>query len=232
MILTALLLAATPQPQRPPKPVAPDPCAMADRPGPYYLFVDAAPARQGARIGIAAMQGYPYNASQPPAACARDWRVSHPKWLRLAPDRHSVRIARNAPPGTRVTISYRALGQRVSAQLRIVAADAVLLNGTRRQQAIERCTRDAIGELAFGEQDFSVTYQPFESYKDYWGSYAFDTATGALKLTVTGGNFVPPDLDLEGTARFEGNVLVLDGFDLGDRNFHPERPATSCRYRF
>jgi len=51
---------------------------------------------------------------------------------------------------------------------------------------------------------FSVTWTPFESHRDYWGTYRFDSATGRLSLEVEGGNYVPADLRPEGTAMLEG----------------------------
>ncbi len=59
---------------------------------------------------------------------------------------------------------------------------------------------------------FAVTFVPFETYKDYWGRYRFDPASGALVLTVERGNAVPEDLDLDGRARFaaDGELIVED----------------------
>ena len=56
-----------------------------------------------------------------------------------------------------------------------------------------------INELIFGAGgDFSVTWIPFEIRKDYWGTYTFDVDTGALELTVTGGNTMAVDFDGKG----------------------------------
>jgi hypothetical protein len=88
-----------------------------------------------------------------------------------------------------------------------------------------------VGELEFsGENRFSVTFNPFESYRDYWGTYSFDPATKRLTMTVEGGNFVPPGLDLEGTADLGPDGLVLTDMFLGTRGgfLAPSR----CTYRF
>ena len=63
--------------------------------------------------------------------------------------------------------------------------------------------------------EFSVTWTPFEVYYDYWGTYAYDEATGALVLSVDGGNYVPADLDGEGTAMVAGGQLTLTDMWLG-----------------
>jgi hypothetical protein len=73
-----------------------------------------------------------------------------------------------------------------------------------------------IGELVFENTgEFSVTWTPFEVYFDYWGTYTYDEGTGALVLSVDGGNYVPPDIDGEGTAMVMGGQLVLQDMWLG-----------------
>lgn len=73
-----------------------------------------------------------------------------------------------------------------------------------------------IGELVFQNTgEFSVTWTPFEVYYDYWGTYTYDEATGALVLTVDGGNYVPEDIDGEGTATVVDGVLTLEDMWLG-----------------
>jgi hypothetical protein len=94
---------------------------------------------------------------------------------------------------------------------------------------------DPIGELVFdADGTFSVTWFPFEVYKDYWGSYTFDLATGAISLAIEGGNWIPPDFLLlkERHPRFrvEGGVLFLDGLWLGTPA--GGNPVTRCGHRF
>lgn len=73
-----------------------------------------------------------------------------------------------------------------------------------------------IGELVFQDTgEFSVTWTPFEVYYDYWGTYTYDEGTGALVLSVDGGNYVPPDIDGEGTAMVAGGQLTLTDMWLG-----------------
>lgn len=73
-----------------------------------------------------------------------------------------------------------------------------------------------IPELIFYDTgEFTVTWTPFEVYIDYWGTFTHDEGTGALSLTVTGGNYVPDDVDGEGTATVAAGQLTLEDIWLG-----------------
>jgi hypothetical protein len=74
-----------------------------------------------------------------------------------------------------------------------------------------------IYELQFVDTgDVRVTWQPFELYVDYWGTWTYDESSGALSIAVTGGNYVPDDLDTDGTATLnEDGQLVLTDMWLG-----------------
>jgi hypothetical protein len=76
-----------------------------------------------------------------------------------------------------------------------------------------------------------VTWVPFESYKDYWGTYTFDLAQGTLELTITGGNTIPEDVDGEGRfARDATGALILTDLWLGTPSL--ERDPPNCGHRF
>ncbi|HYD12226.1 MAG TPA: hypothetical protein VEC11_05215 [Allosphingosinicella sp.] len=186
--------------------------------------------RQGATIGIRAKRDQmPAGYRDLPAECLSGWSIEGP--AELSADRRSLTIRPDAPPGSEIILRYNVKGEPVLARLRVVARDAVVLTGRWGQRAAAGCeSLDPVRELEFGPERFSVTFTPFESYKDYWGSYSFDPQTGALRLTVTGGNRVPSGLDLEGTARIEDGHLVLEGLFLGDRSGRV--PEGGCRYRF
>jgi hypothetical protein len=51
--------------------------------------------------------------------------------------------------------------------------------------------KQLIGELHFHTKGFSITYNPFETYKDYWGSYTMDNSQTEIRITVDGGNKLP-----------------------------------------
>jgi hypothetical protein len=73
-----------------------------------------------------------------------------------------------------------------------------------------------IGEVVFRDtSEFAVTWTPFEVYYDYWGTFTYDEGTGALVLTVDGGNYIPPDVDGEGTAMVVDGQLTLEDMWLG-----------------
>ena len=89
----------------------------------------------------------------------------------------------------------------------------------------------AIAELWFrADGTFRVTWFPFELYFDYWGNYTFDLAAGTLDLAVEGGNFIPPDIDGDGTFSVVGGDLVLSDIWLGSHgNFMGD---VACGHRF
>ena len=218
----------------PPVPADPERCGTFD--GVYdYLEVDPRPARQGATLKIAAMQRRGPSWHVVPLDCTSDWSVSNPALATLDEDRTSLRIAPDAPPGATVTVSYRIKGESVAASLVVVAKDAFVITGRRGQRSAEGCDGYVrIGELEFtAGGGFSVTFRPFESYKDYWGSYRLDQATGALSLSVRGGNYQPPWLDLEGKARIaDDGALLLENVYLGQPDGRPPPQGGTCRYTF
>jgi hypothetical protein len=90
---------------------------------------------------------------------------------------------------------------------------------------------EPVRELIIREDSmFSLTAVPFETRRDYWGTYSADGSTGALRFRVDGGNDDVGDLDLDGRASVEGGKLRLEGFWLGD----PARPRAgrTCTYVF
>jgi len=86
-------------------------------------------------------------------------------------------------------------------------------------------------ELVFYDTgEFTVTWTPFEVYIDYWGTYVYDEGTGELSLTVEGGNYVPADVDAEGTATVVDGALTLEDMWLGTAQ-SPVTPA-ACGHVF
>lgn len=205
-----------------------------DRDFGHWLEIERKPARQGETLKLSPTRGVSYSWTDEPVHCTRSWKVSNPRAVKLAKDKRSVTIAPDATPGEIVTISYFTRGKRRSASIRIVGKEEVVLTGRWNERSVERCHADQpVREFELRDDgSFSVTYQPFESYKEYWGTYRFDSATGALELTPQDGNFVPQGMDLNGTARIEDGALVLDGFDLGGRTPTMRDGASACLYRF
>jgi hypothetical protein len=223
------------------------PSARCLDPGHNRIFIetDTTIYRQGATVRIIPQfDRMPGGYQAIDLTCLRDWRITGP--ATLAADRRSFTIAADAPAGSEILLSYRWHDERAEARMRVVARDAVVLTGTRGQRSAEGCEQmDPVRELQFQPGDhFSVTFTPFESYKDYWGSYSFDPATGTLSMHVEGGNNVPPGLDLDGRATMTSDGrLILEGMYLGSGHGVPPmvvNPATSaaelrvpaCRYIF
>ena len=78
----------------------------------------------------------------------------------------------------------------------------------------------AISELAFSEsRKFTVTWFPFEVYKDYWGFYALDRPKGHLTMGIRYGNYVPQVFSGDGmysVSETDGvRTLTLRGLNLG-----------------
>lgn len=75
---------------------------------------------------------------------------------------------------------------------------------------------EVINELLFQPGNrFSVTRIPFESYKDYGGTYRIDPVKRTVSMTITGGNKVPKDANLSNIAySFDaaGNLVLKNVF--------------------
>jgi hypothetical protein len=61
----------------------------------------------------------------------------------------------------------------------------------------------------------AVTWLPFELYVDWWAESSWDLSQGTVSLMPTGGNYVPTDIDGEGTSTLDGETLVLTDVWLG-----------------
>jgi hypothetical protein len=214
----------------PPPPSPPDMSCL--QPGYRFAFVgmDTTVYRQGAVVRLAPMvDRSPAGTDEIPLKCTSGWAVTGP--ATLGPDRKSLTIAADAPPGAIVLVRFYHEGKPVSTQFRVVAKDAVVLTGRYTQRSLEGClAHEPVRELEFrAEYRFSVTFMPFETYRDYWGSYSFDPATKRIRLKVEGGNFVPPNLDLEGEAELADGRLRLKDLFLGSRD---DAPQSGCTYVF
>ncbi|HEX8904363.1 MAG TPA: hypothetical protein VF771_05945, partial [Longimicrobiaceae bacterium] len=140
-------------------------------------------------------------------------------------------------PGTRFLVRAVMGGDTAGQAVVVVDPRLDALAGAWQQARPARCTpaadsaMETVGDLTFKRDgEFSVTFVPFETYRDYWGRYTYEPATGALGLRVERGNKVPAGMDLDGTARVAGNQLTLEGFWLGDPR--QQRGGRACTYVF
>jgi hypothetical protein len=129
--------------------------------------------------------------------------------------------------------------QILTTTLHIYVPSANPLVGTWHEDAEFACGSgnevkppEEIRELIFtADRSFSVTWHPFEVYRDYAGKYQFDLASGRLDLTVEGGNYVPADFDGSGTFKVDDQGrLVFTDMWFGQPNSTKVTPA--CGHRF
>lgn len=114
------------------------------------------------------------------------------------------------------------LGVQISdhgaSELRFPAIDGLWHEETPTacQKAAGDTAAEPVRELKFDAGKFEVTWLPFETYVDYWGTYTYDRASGALVMAVESGNHVPTDAKLSGTARTDPDgKLQITGIFFG-----------------
>lgn len=179
----------------------------------YRLSVSPELTRQGATLRVFVLSRGPKHpwGGNVPNACMRGWSVSDPALARFSEDHTHLIIAADAPAGAKISISARIDDDVATTAFAVVARDAVVLTGYWTEVGDAACPVSAlpVRELHFkADGTFEVTWQPFETYVDYWGDYQFDPATGAISLTPTGGNYRPTDADLNGRAAIGPDGLL------------------------
>lgn len=177
----------------------------------------------------------PHSFERAPRHCVTGIAFSPEGILQFDAEDLTVRVADDAPASALVTITGRLGDQPLEAQIRVVTPEQAPLRGTWRQTGAtcpDGVMPPPIQELVFDATGrFSVTWTPFEVYKDYWGTYRFDAADKAFSAEVEGDNQRPANLDLSGTASVSGNELTLEDLWLGDPS-QMAAAASRCTYRF
>jgi len=187
----------------------------------YRLVLAPEVTRQGERLTVSAVARGPENpwGGPVPVACFSRWTVSDPAAASLTADHSLLAIADDAVPGTTVRLTAEIDGKIAVAEFTVVARDAVVLTGHWREIGDAACPASVppLRELRFlADGRFEATWTPFETYVDYWGTYAFDPKTGAISFTPTGGNHIPADADLVGRAALgPDGLLRLDELFFG-----------------
>ncbi|HYH83553.1 MAG TPA: hypothetical protein VEX86_27410 [Longimicrobium sp.] len=173
-----------------------------------------------------------------PRHCHVAWSVEPRGAGRIS--RGRVSAPASARPGSEFTLVAR-VGRHVARQQVHVVdprPNPLASYWTQRDSANTSCTGgvggprpDRVRELLFRRDSaFSVTYVPWETRRDYWGTYSYNDSTGALRLRVESEARGLGELGLKGVARVEGDTLRLEGFWLGDPR--QQRAGRTCTYVF
>ncbi|HJX38523.1 MAG TPA: hypothetical protein VJ714_07980 [Anaerolineae bacterium] len=177
---------------------------------------------------------------EPVDACAT-WSVSPTDGATIDAETGVFTVDPGTPSGKVFTVTADVENGRrlVSADVHVYTPEANPLFGVWGEEAQFSCETDEevvpeerIGELSFGANgEFSVTWHPFEIYKDYWGTYTFGLNQGTLDLTGAEGNYVPENLDGSGSWFIdEEGRLVLKEMWLGSP--HGSSGLANCGHRF
>lgn len=151
-----------------------------------------------------------------PPGCLADWQMSNSAIARLSPDNSLLTIDPEAPSGSTVVVGAVLGGHRITGRIRVFRPDDQPFVGVWTQRGEDCGKGRPIGELRFAANgEFSVTWTPFEVYRDYWGRWSHDRATGGLELTEVRGNYVPSDVVPSGTAVVTDGRLAFEGLSLG-----------------
>lgn len=155
-----------------------------------------------------------------PSGCLKKLKVSPETAGKVQLDAYGdyeLVISQTPPLGERVTVTGEYKGKNLRGRLTIYDPEQSPLVGYWRQP-LEDCPEGtAIQELVFSaDGTFSVTWEPFETYKDYWGRFSFDAETGTLELMPETGNNLPDGVQ-SGTVSLDEDRLTLGTASFGPR---------------
>jgi hypothetical protein len=169
-----------------------------------------------------------------PDTCRVRWSLSANSHATVD-DAGRMVIAAGAPLGSTFgLVATLADGRTAHSMVRVVRRGEGSLVGTFREVGRSACRGgrelvppEPVRELVFhGDGRFAVTWTPFETRQDYWGTFVHDAARNTLTLRVESNNYLPRDLDPQGTVEFEGDRRIrLRGMWLGSAPRRVERPA-------
>ncbi len=163
---------------------------------------------------------------QPVDACAT-WSIEPSSGASVDPVTGRVEIDPDTAHGSVFTVTADVENGRrlITTPVHVYTDEGNPLIGYWREQSQFDCMtgdevapEQGIQELAFfADGTINVTWFPFELYVDYWGDYLYDLGLGELSFTVTGGNYVPANIDAQGLFSLAGDgTLVLDDIWLGN----------------
>ena len=142
----------------------------------------------------------------------------------------TLTLSKRLKPGSEVLLHYRVNGREEAYRLVVTDPKVGSLALGLHQAQITGCDSEPLGEVMLqSDNHFSITFTPFETYRDYWGTYRYSPESGRLTLNVEGGNKVEQDADLDGTLRKDGDHWLFTGFNFGRSK---NAAAEGCIYRF
>jgi hypothetical protein len=151
-----------------------------------------------------------------PGACVDSWEIGDADIATLSADRRTMNVRANAADGATTSVTARIGARTVSDPLNVYRSADRPLVGRWRQDTNECGDSKPVAELVFtADGRYSVTWVPFETYKDYWGQWRLDRSAGTLALSVEGGNYVPADRVDSGRIEVRGEILDLGAASLG-----------------
>lgn len=170
--------------------------------------------------------------------CLAELTVSPTEAGSVMADGKTVVVSRDTVPGTVMTVSARVGDDVLSQEVTILAPDPTPLDG-QWTQVDGQCpgrgrslNHVPLRELVIQDGRFRATFQPFESYVDFWGDAVWTPQTMTLELVPTGQNARWGMRGGPGAAYLtpEGR-LVLDGFMFGHLSYL-DVLESDCRYTF
>ena len=196
---------------------------------------------ESVQLGIESTPGRFGETTPLPASCRAKWSVE-PAGAAGIDAAGRLTVPAGTPVGTAFVAAAEVKGERARREVRVADPQPSPIVGTWRQVGPAECGGAAVASDTMAIQEliirptgqFSVTWLPFETYKDYWGRYEYDRATGRLAMRAEGGNRVPPGIDLDGRATVEDGRLVMRDIWLGRPSGPSDAPAggPSCSISF
>lgn len=167
--------------------------------GGYLFNIDKRSVETGSQFELR-----PYFMARPSSfeplspACLSNIEISDPDFgsvERADNDQILIEVSDTAETGSLVYITAKYLTHSVTGRYTAYDSAASPLIGRWSQDKTNCAPGSHIEELIFSaDGTFSVTWQPFESYKDFWGEYDFEAETGQLDFDAKAGNFIPSDV--------------------------------------
>lgn len=157
------------------------------------------------------------------------WHLETPDLATLDEKTGALEVKANASHGVYIQVTGKLVGstKEFTGVLAVYRPESNPLVGTWHEFAQQSChdiswrrlldSRDGIREFVVNPNGgFSVTWHPFESYIDYWGTYRFDLKKKTVEFVIKEGNYKPKDFVGKGTFLIKSDgTLQLKGVWFG-----------------